>query len=87
MTRHDLALSVVPHEHDLRALATTLAACCEEAQIEGCDPQTDAAVLLVSAQIAFVANSDVFLHGSFRKLLDHCEAHRSKPVMFDYRRH
>lgn len=88
MNRHDLALSLVPHETDLDNLGKALSACAIEAMDDGVDPTTDAAVLLIGAQIGYVTHSDITLTmGRFKLLVEHCQTNQSPSNIVDFRRH
>lgn len=61
--RHYLALSATQNkEYDLEVVSNYLTAAVSECKIEEVNPFKDAAVLLLSAHITFITNSDTYLY-------------------------
>ena len=78
--RHDIALAMYAKGVPLRDLAINLILSVDEAEEEGVDPATDAAVLLIGHQLAFLTHADSMPSRMVRDLIRICESNQSTPV-------
>ena len=74
-------VSTVDAEYELPsllALAASFYAACAESVVEGLDPATDPAVIILGSYIAFAVNADANTAGNFRKLVTQCQERASE---------
>ena len=73
MLRHQLALDSLSETISLLELAHMLVVACEEAAVEGKNPETDPAVALISGRIGFASPCDVMSSDGWQGLINICE--------------
>lgn len=72
MNRFETVIRLADDRPDLEGVAERLLNAVRETKAAGEDPQTDPAVLLMGAHIAFVVHADVSTDVMYRKLIDQC---------------
>lgn len=78
--RHGMALTLYTNETSLRDVAISFVVACDEAEGEGVDPSTDAAVLLIGHQLAFLTHADSMSRRMVSDLISICESNTSVPI-------
>ena len=78
--RHNLALDMFGQNIGLCHLVEGLLLATQEAELEGQEPTTDAAVLLLSYQLSFLTHTDSMPRRMVNDLIHLCESNRSIPI-------
>lgn len=73
MSRHAAALQAFGSDMSLAHVADAFAFAVREAEVEGRDPSSDAAVMLLGSQVAFMTHADVATGSMLSTLIGSCE--------------
>ena len=87
MTRHATALKSIGSGNSLAATVEALLFAVREAEVENKDPSSDAAVMLLGSQVAFMTHADVTTGYMFETLIDSCESKSNEALILSVEAH
>lgn len=87
MSRHTAALNSLGSSNTLAQTVEALLFAVRETECEGKDPHSDAAVMLLGSQVAFMTHADVATATMFDALVDSCESRQVETIVLNAEQH
>lgn len=87
MNRYTAALNTLGASVTLSGLVETLLHAVREAEVEQVDPCSDAAVMLLGSQVAFMTHADVTTAAMFDTVVTKCETKQNEALVLNVQRH
>ena len=81
MNRHTEALKTLGSDMSLIEIVATLSNAVREAEIEGVDPCSDSAVMLLGSQVAFMTHADITTKTMFDRVVASCVDNQNEFVI------